>query len=372
MMEKEDLLLLQYNLQFFADSGSGEKTEKATPKKKKKARDEGQVAKSNEITTAFLFIGMFSALKIFGPKMMENILLLIKEMFALFVVKEITITYSISLMKHTMQVLVGLITPLLAVSFFIGLISNFLQVGWNPTAKPLQMKLDKLSPIQGFKRLFSMKALVELLKAILKIAAILILVYITLKDYEKVIITIYDMPIYKAYGMIATICFDLGIKVGILFIIIAAIDFIYQKYDLSKKLKMTKQEVKDEYKQSEGNPEIKSKIRQKMREASMRRMMQELPKADVIITNPTHFAVAIKYDSDNSAAPTVIAKGADLVAAKIREKAKEYYIEIVENKELARTLFYTVEIGEEIPPQLYQTVAEILAFVYNLNKKKNS
>lgn len=367
-IEEKQPLLLPYNLQFFAE-GAGEKTEKATPKKREKAREEGQVAKSSEITTAFMFIAMFSALKILGPKIVSELIRFTQEMFALFTIKEISIQYAAGIMNHTIRFLLRLIAPFLILSFGIGFITNFIQVGWHPTAKPLSLDIKKLSPIQGFKRLFSLRSLVELLKAIFKIVIILILVYSTLKNYEKMILTIYDIPVLEAYSVIANLSLDIGIKVGAFFIILAILDYIYQRVDLSKKLKMTKQEVKDEYKQSEGNPEIKAKIRQKMREASMRRMMQDLPKADVIITNPTHFAVAIQYDSDNSGAPVVIAKGADLVAAKIREVAKEHNIEMVENKALARTLFYTVEIGEEIPPDLYQAVAEILAFVYNLTKR---
>lgn len=363
-------LLLSYNLQLFADS-AGEKTEKATPKKREKAREEGQVAKSTEITTAVMFIGMFGALKIIGPNIITDFIRFTQEIFALFTLKEITIHYAAGLMNHAIRFILTITAPFLFISFGIGFVTNFIQVGWHPTPKPLALDIKKLSIIQGFKRLFSLRSLIELLKAIFKIIIILILVYSTLKDYDKTIIAIYDIPVFEAYALIANLSLDIGIKVGAFFVILAVLDYIYQRVDLSKKLKMTKQEVKDEYKQAEGNPEVKSKIRQKMREASMRRMMQELPKADVIITNPTHFAVAIKYDSDKSGAPVVIAKGADLIAAKIREVGKENNIEIVENKALARTLFYTVEIGEEIPPDLYQAVAEILAFVYNLNKKKS-
>ncbi|PKM95726.1 MAG: flagellar biosynthesis protein FlhB [Firmicutes bacterium HGW-Firmicutes-1] len=361
--------LLKYNLQFFAEAGSGgEKTEKATPKKREKAREEGQVAKTSEIATALMFISMFSALKILGPNLILDLIQFTKEIFGLFTIKEITIQYASGLMNHAIKTLIGMIAPFFIVAVLVGFVSNFMQVGWHPTTKPLMPKLSNLSPIQGFKRLFSMRSIVELLKALIKVGIILILVYTTLKNYENTILAIYDIPVLEAYALIANLCLDIGIKVGAFFIIVALADYIYQRVHLSNKLKMTKQEVKDEYKQSEGNPEIKSKIRQKMREASMRRMMQDLPKADVIITNPTHFAVAVKYDSDNQGAPTVIAKGADMIAAKIREVAKDNNIQIVENKALARTLFYTVEIGEEIPPDLYQAVAEILAFVYNLTR----
>lgn len=214
-----------------------------------------------------------------------------------------------------------------------------------------------------------MKVLVDLFKSILKILIILLIVYFQVRDYEMLIINFYDLPVFDAYKLIVNIVLDIGIQVGMYFVIIAGIDYAYTRYKFEKDLRMTKQEVKEERKMIDGNPEIKARIRQRMREAAMRRMMQDVPKADVIITNPTHFAVAIQYDEHGNTAPIVLAKGADLMAARIREQAKEHEIEIVENKPLARTLYYTVEIGDEIPPELYQAVAEVLAFVYSLRNR---
>lgn len=364
MMINDNKWLIQYNLQFFAEGG--EKTEQPTSKKKEKAREEGQVARSTEVTTALMFIIMFSFLKVLGPSITRKLVALFQDMYALFTLKEISVQYAAGLMNYVIRVLIGIIAPFLIIAVVVGFVSNFIQVGWHPTTKPMAPKLSKINPISGFKRLFSMKSTIELIKSLLKIGIILVIVYSAIKDYDELIVVFYDLPVLDAYAMIVNICLDVGIKVGAFFVIVALLDYIYQKLDLNKQLKMSKQEIKDEYKQSEGNPEIKSRIRQKMREASMRRMMQDLPKADVVITNPTHFAVAIKYDLENQQAPVVLAKGADIVAAKIREVAKENSIEIVENKPLARALFYTVEIGGEIPPELYQAVAEVLAFVYNL------
>lgn len=364
-------LFITYNLQLFAQDGpGGEKTEKATPKRKEKAREEGQVAKSTEIGTAFFFIIMFSILKSYGGSLLSKLTQLFKTYYTLFSIKELDTQIASQLIGYALKQILTLAAPVFLTAFLLGFITSFMQVGWHPTLKPLMPKFSRMSPISGFKRLFSLKAIVELIKSIAKLSIILAIIYNAVKDYEALILTIFDIPVLQAYGMIATLSLDIGIRVGGFFLIIALLDYLYQRYDLNKNLKMTKQEIKDEYKQSEGNPEIKSKIRQKMREAAMRRMMQDLPKADVIITNPTHFAVAISYDTVAGAAPKVIAKGTDLVAARIKEKAKEYHVEIVENKPLARTLYYTVEIGEEIPPELYQAVAEILAFVYNLNKEK--
>lgn len=367
-MESTKKWLIDYNLQLFAEGPGGEKTEKATPKKKEKAREEGQVARSTEITTALMFIIMFSFLKILGSNILTKLIWYTKNIYSLFSIRDLTINYAMEIIKNAIITLLGIVAPFFIIAVLVGFVANFVQVGWHPTGKPLIPKLNRMNPLNGIKRIFSLRSSLELLKALLKISIILLIVYNSIKNYEKLVNIFYDLPVLEAYSLIVNICFDIGIKVGAFFVIVALIDYIYQRYDLNKQLKMTKQEVKEEYKQTEGNPQIKSKIKQKMREAAMRRMMQDLPKADVVITNPTHFAVAVKYDSNDQSAPLVLAKGADLIAARIKEIARENEIEIVENKPLARTLYYTVDIGDEIPPDLYQAVAEVLAFVYNLKR----
>jgi flagellar biosynthetic protein FlhB len=370
MIDMNQKMMLTLNLQFFAeDSGAGEKTEQPTSRKREKSREEGQVAKSNEITTAFLLISIFYTLKIFGPWAAEQLIIVMREAFTLFKYESMDILLAQQIYLYFVEKMLFVILPILGVSFIVAFVANIAQVGWKPSLKPLKPKLNRLSPIQGFKRMFSMRTLVELLKSILKIAIILLIVYLTLVDFENMIYNFYRLPVFDGYVMIINTVLDMAIKVGMYFIIVATIDFAYQKYKHEKDLKMTKQEVKDERKMIDGNPEIKGKIRQKMREAAMRRMMQDIPKADVVITNPTHFAIAIAYDENQFGAPRVLAKGADLVAARIREQAKEFEVEIVENKLLARTLYYTVEIGQEIPPELYQAVAEVLAFVYSLKNR---
>ena len=360
---------LPMNLQLFAQGSAGEKTEDATPRRREKAREEGQVAKSTEITTTFILVVMFSVLKIFGAGMGQRMANLLKTMTNLFDTKAMDTIFVKELLQYVILELMLIILPVLLIAFAVAFGTIVIQVGWKPTAKPLQPKLSNLSPLSGLKRMFSLKTTVELIKSIFKIAIILIIVYLEIRGYENLFYIFYELSLYEAYGAIVTIALDVGIKIGAFFMVVALIDYIYQRYSLNKKLKMSKQEIKDEYKLMEGNPEVKNRIRQRMREASMRRMMQDLPQADVVITNPTHFAVAIRYDELVSSAPRVIAKGADLMAGRIKSKAAEYEIEIVENKPLARTLYYTVEIGEDIPPELYQTVAEVLAFVYNLKNK---
>lgn len=363
---------IKIDLQFFANDEGGEKTEEPSSKKKEDARKEGQVAKSVEISTAFLFIGMFYALKIFAKYMYNKLIDVMNYSFNMFsMIKEgILESYYIQkLIVYVFEQILIIIAPMFIVSMTVGIVTNLVQVGWKPTSKPLMPKFSKLNPLSGFKRLFSMKSMFELLKSIVKLTIIGVIIYNIIKKEVDHIQELLNMEILQAAIYIGNLIIDIGLSVGLYFIFIAAVDFAYQKYHLHKDLKMTKQEVKEEYKNSEGNPEIKGKIKQKMRESSMRRMMKDVPQADVIITNPTHYAVALKYDKQKAQAPIVIAKGEDHLAKKIKKVAKENGVEIVENKYLARTLYATVDIGKEIPPELYQAVAEVLAFVYNLKNK---
>ena len=258
--------------------------------------------------------------------------------------------------------------PFMAFGFVVTLLVSIVQVGWKVSTKPMKPELSKLNPLNGFKRIFSKDSLFELVKSILKIVIIIYIAYTSIKDNANDLFALYDLGLNQAVALVGTLIINTGIKISIVYLVIGLADFIYQKHRFNEDMKMTKQELKDEYKNTEGNPEIKGRQRQRMREASQRRMMQDVPKADVVITNPTHLAVAIKYDAEVSRAPIVIAKGEDYLAQKIREKAKENHIEIVENKPLARMLYANVDIGAEIPPELYQAVAEILAMVYNMRQ----
>jgi len=355
---------LPMNLRFF----NGEKTEKATPRKKEKAREEGQVAKSQEIGTAFLFIFMFAALGMLGEYMLNGLLRVFRHSLSMIPMAEEmrdTMTLSGHIGNMLLQTIL-ILAPILLVAMVVGFTTSVVQVGWHPTTKPLKPKFSKLNPLQGIKRLFSMKALLELVKSILKFTIILMVIYDIMKDEAPSLFLLLDMEMLPAVLYIGDVCLRLGLNVGTAYLLIAAGDYAYVRWKHSKDLRMSKQEVKEEYKNVEGNPQIKGKIRQKMREASMRRMMQEVPKADVIITNPTHFAVALSYDKEKGEAPVVVAKGADYLAKRIKDIAKENNVIIVENKPLARTLYAAVDIGREIPSELYQTVAEVLAYVYKL------
>ncbi len=359
---------VKMNLGFF---DAGEKTEKATPKKRKEARGEGNVAKSQEASTAVLLLAVFFAFKYFMPNMVKSIMTNMQYSFTMIssiedIMQTDYIAYYVAYM-FGQSILIA--TPILAVALVIGVVINLVQVGWHPTTKPLKVKLSKINPISGFKRMFSLQSLLNLVKSIAKLAIIIIVIYNVVKDEIEKIPGLLSVSLLDSVIFIGDLIVRVGLNVGFMFLFVAIVDYSYARYKHNKDIKMSKQEVKEEYKQTEGNPEIKGKIRRKMREISMRRMMGNVPKADVIITNPTHFAVALEYDREKGLAPIVSAKGVDFLAKRIKDVAKENGVEIVENVQLARTLYSNVNVGQEIPPDLYQAVAEVLAFVYKLKNK---
>ncbi len=375
-MEKEKRFLLTYDLQRFAKDGpGGEKTEPATAKRLTDARNEGKVAKSREMSSAIELIALFLVLKVFMSFVSENFF----QTFSVFynkipdVVEESVGGISlrtISILFHEVLItMLKIMLPFLAIGLIVSFVFGIVQVGWKITTKPLEPKLSKFNPINGFKRIFSKDSVFELVKSIVKIGLIVVVAYQCIKGNRNVLFVLYDIPLMQAIILCGNIILDTGLKISLVYLIVGFADWIYQKHKFKEDMKMTKQEVKDEYKNNEGDPQIKGRQRQRMREVSQRRMMQDVPKADVVITNPTHLAVALKYDANEAKAPVVIAKGEDYLAQKIKEKAREFDIEIVENKPLARMLYANVDIGSEIPPELYQAVAEVLAMVYNLKNK---
>jgi flagellar biosynthetic protein FlhB len=357
------------DLQLFADSG--DKTEKATPRKRKKAREEGQVLQSRELTSAIVLLSVFVTLRIAGGFMYEQIYAYFKVTLADY--QKINYIFTINgLTKLFIDLILRffkIVAPIFAIALITAFAASYAQVGFLFTTKTLKFKFSKLNPLNGFKRIFSMRSVAELVKSILKITIIGYIGYSYLMGEAKKILRTMDMDVASIATYICITALNVAIRMCVAMLIIGVLDYIYQWWEHEKSLKMSKHEVKQEHKETEGNPEVKGKIRQKQRQMAMRRMLQDIPKADVVITNPTHFAVAIKYDSKVSDAPIVLAKGQDYIALRIKEIAKENKVEIVENKPLARTLFQTVEIGEKIPPELFQAVAEVLAFVYNLKNK---
>ena len=369
-------VFIKLNLQYFAKDGpGGEKTEPATTKKLDDARKEGNVAKSKDIVSAVALLTSFVVLKVtignIGTGLME-IYTLAYNRIALFAnpgSDEINYNSVVSIAKDMAIKGFKLVIPIFALMFIIAFVGDLVQVKWKITAKPLQPKASKINPLKGFKRIFSMQSLVNFAKSLALVTIISFMVFQTIKTKRGVLFNLYEILLPEALGVIGNLVFSIAIKICAVYLIVGVADFTYQKIKFKNDMMMTKQEVKDEFKDAEGDPKIKGQIKQRMRQASMRRMMQDLPNADVVITNPTHFAVALKYESGKNEAPVVLAKGEDYLAQKIKEKARENNIEIVENKPLARALYANVDVGQEIPEELYQAVAEVLAYVYGLKNK---
>lgn len=365
---KEYLAFKVYNtnLQLFA--AGDDKTEKATPKKRQDARKKGQVLQSKEITSALVLVFIFVAVRLLGGNIYNEIAGFIKRI--LFEYSAMEDVYTISRLAALFwdAVLVFLKTtgPILAVALLTGLVVGYAQVGFLFTVETLGIKFNRINPLSGFKRIFSLRAAVELLKSLIKIGVAGYIAYSYIQDEAIQILNLMTLDVFGVASYIGMTAINIAIRICVALLILGILDYGYQWWEHEKNLKMSKQEVKEEYKQTEGNPEIKAKIKQKQRQMSMRRMLLDVPRADVVITNPTHFAVAIKYDSKVSDAPVVVAKGQDFIALRIKEVAKDNNVEIVENKPLARNLYESVEIGQSIPQELYQAVAEVLAFVYSL------
>lgn len=360
------------NLQFFAESGGGEKTEDATAKRLQDARKEGQVAKSQELITAAMLFALFIVIKLFAGFMADRFMMSFYQMYQLisiYAVESATVGVSGAIIRQGMINILITVLPVFAFAVVLAFGMNIFQVKWKVTTKPLQPKFNRLNPVSGFKKIFSVDKLFELVKSIAKIVIIFYLTYSTLKDEVNKLAILYELGLLQAVSLISNIVINLGIKISFAYLLMGLADYIYQKMKFKKDMKMSKQEVKDEYKQQEGDPQVKGRIKSKMRETSMRRMMQSVPDADVVITNPTHFACAIRYDKEKSAAPVLTAKGADYLAQKIKDAAKESNVPIVENKPLARMLYYNVDIDSEIPQELYQMTAEVLAYVYQLKNQ---
>ena len=329
------------------------------------------MAKSQEIGSAVLLMGLFVSIKVFlgyiGNSFLEQIHSIYSNI-SKYATDGFNRNTAAALMKDGLLQILLISAPIFIIGVVASIVINIYQVKWKITLKPLKPKLNKINPISGFKKIISLDKLMELLKAIAKILIISLVVYNSLKDEWRIIGKLYDMDLQPAVIYIGEQVCSVGISISAVYMVLGIVDLLYQKHKFKKDMRMTKQEVKDEYKQTEGDPQIKGRIKQKMREAAQRRMMQNLPEADVVITNPTHYACAIKYDKDVSEAPILIAKGADFLAQKIKDVAKDNSIEIVENKPLARMLYFNVEIGDQIPPELYQMTAEVLAYVYSLGK----
>lgn len=347
---------------------SDDKTEEATPKKKSDARKKGQVAKSKEVGLALTLLSSTVVLLTLGGYVGNSLKGTLITFFNSYLTTALDYNsvqkISFIVIWRLMIIFLPIVIPIMAV----GILANFLQTGALITAEPLKPDLSKLNPINGLKRMFSMRTVVELLKDVAIVSIVGIIGYKFVKDNYIYILNLWTLKPAAVASAVGKLTVEIFFKVTIIMITIALIDYIYQRYQHNKDLKMTKQEVKEEFKQQEGDPQIKGKIKQRQREMAMRRMMQEVPKATVVVTNPTHISVALKYE-EGQEAPIVVAKGADSIALKIKELAKENDVPIMENKPLARLIYAEVDINQEIPVEMYQAVAEILALVYKLKKK---
>lgn len=353
---------MKMNLQYFA----GEKTEKATPRKRQDSRKKGHVAKSNELPSAIIFFMMFILFFLLGSFLANRFILLYQKVLNQYLLWEATPANVNLIFIEFTNDLFWVVTPIFAISLIGGIAGNLVQVGFLMTGEPLKVNLNKLNPIEGAKRIFSVRAFVELLKSLLKISLISYIAFSVIWDKKDGLLELHHYELIEILKFTGSLLLEMGIKTSLLLIILSILDYIYQKYDYEKNIRMSKQDIKDEYKKTEGDPLIKAKIKERQRQMAMRRMMHSIPEADVVITNPTHFAIAVSYKAGDMDAPVVVAKGMDYVALKIKEVAAEHGISTVENKWLARTLYYQVEIGHPIPEELYQAVAEVLAYVYRL------
>ena len=346
-----------------------DKTEEPSSKKIKDARKSGNVAKSKEVVTTVTLLGVlmiiYSMSDFAISELKESIVKYLNIGFS----NEFSFNIVGSLLMMMLTGFMKIIIPIGVIIILFSVIGNLMQSGFLMTGEPLKPKLSKLNPISGFKNMFSKKALGNLIKSIILVTILFKVGYSFMEKNFMGILKTGDIYLPYLMSTIITLIKSLIQSILLALLVISVLDFAYQKYTHKKGLKMTKQEVKEEYKQMEGNPEIKGKIKQKQREMSSRRMMEAVPSANVIVTNPTHISIAIKYEKGKDQAPIVVAKGADLVAFKIREIAKEHDIPIIENKPLARLMYKEVEIEQEIPEKVYQEVAEVLVAVYKIKNR---
>ena len=356
---------IRVDLQFFAQ----EKTEKATPKKRQDTRKKGRVAKSADVNTAIILLFAFLCLWFFGGFLQNDVVGIFETLFLDYLLMDVTTESVQSVMMESSIIAAKILAPVFLTAVAAALFGNFIQIGFLFSSEPLVAKLERINPLQGAKRIFSWRAIVELLKSVLKIAFVGLVTFAVLWLRKEDVFRLALVSPGDSLQLIGHLTVQMGFFASLLLIVLAAFDYLYQKYDFEKSIRMSKQDIKDEFKKTEGDPLIKSKIRERQRQMAMQRMMQEVPKADVVITNPTHYAVALSYDEDTMDAPKVVAKGVDYIALKIKAVAKSHDVTTVENRPLARALYEQTELGDSIPEQLFKAVAEVLAYVYRLKKK---
>ncbi|MDK2847403.1 MAG: flagellar biosynthesis protein FlhB [Desulfuromonadales bacterium] len=349
-----------------ADSDQ-ERTEQATAKRRNEFREKGQVAQSKEIHTAAIMSGTLLLWTFYAPvfwRSLENILGQIWTIAGSFEVTRLSV---IMLLSRLGQEMALLLAPILLTTLVVGILSSYLQIGWIFSTKSLTPDFTKINPVTGLGRLFSKRSIIEVVKSSLKVLLVGIIAYKVVVAEFGHALDLVDMDVKDSVRFLASMAGRIMLRTCGVMILLGVLDFLYVRWEMEEKMKMTKQEQKEEHKESEGDPQIKSRIRSLQMQAARRRMMAEVPKADVVITNPTHLSIALAYDRSRMNAPQIVAKGADAVAMRIREIAREHKVPQVENKPVARAL-YKIDIGKEVPEEMFQAVAEILAYVYGLKR----
>lgn len=344
-----------------------ERTEQPTSRKREQAAEEGRFAVSRELSTLFIIFGGLMVLYFSGSWMFNGTADLMKLSFRLYD-QELTVKGVDELFHRISYKFLLIVAPIFVVPF-LGAASYAIQKGFTLTGKPLTPDFSRINPVNGLKRLFSLNSAAELLKSLLKISILGYVVYTNVSREWGNLPYLMNMEVGAFMTYLCSVTFRIMTKTIWVLAVIAIVDYVFQRWNFEKSLRMSKEELKEEMKEQEGDPAVKARIKGIQRQLARKRMMQDVPSADVVLTNPTHFAVALKYDRKRSKAPIVVAKGADRIAEKIKELAKKHRVPVVENKPLARSLYKYVEIGREIPENLYRAVAEILAYVYRLNSR---
>jgi flagellar biosynthetic protein FlhB len=352
------------------DQDRDQKTERATPRRREDARKKGQVARSKDLNTALILLLAAVVLYMTGPSVSAGLRSIFRTCFTDYLSETISVSSSIRILTALATGTVTAILPLMGGVLFAAALASYGQVGFVMATDPLGPKFERLNPVIGVRRLCSAKSLVSLATSLAKVAVVGLAAYLYLRWRINDVPPLLDCSIPAIYEALCRWTFELVFVIAMAFLIIAATDYAFQRWDFERDIRMTKEELREELKRSEGDPLVKSRVRQIQREMASRRMMQDVPQADVVIKNPTHYAVALRYKPGKNLAPAVVAKGMNLVARKILEIAREHGVPEVENKPLAQTLYKTVEIGQEIPPILYKAVAEVLAYVYRLRTKR--
>ncbi len=352
-----------------ADESSEERTEAPSDKKRQDAREKGTVAKSTEVNSVLVLLSGVIMLKVTGSWMQGELAFLLQRFIIHSGRLEMSVNELVYISKEVSLIFFKCIMPVAGVILLVGLIANIVQVGFLFTLKPITPNFEKINPISGFKRLFSMRSVVELIKNLLKLSIISLVAWFTIKSAFDEMVILADSSIMVIWGFILTTSYDVIIRITVVLIVIAVLDYAWQKYEHEKQLKMSKQEVKEERKQMDGDPMVKSRIRSLQREMARRRMMEQVPKATVVVTNPTHIAIAIRYEPSENDTPVVVAKGKRLIAARIKQTAIDNKIPIVEDKPLARAMYDKVVEGSPIPVEFFTAIAEILAYVLKLKNR---